>query len=484
MQEDVESSAGVRPGDVLAGKYRIERVLGIGGMGVVVAANHILLDEKVAIKFLLPDMLRSEEVVARFAREARAAVKIKSEHVARVFDVGTLESGAPYMVMEFLEGADLADWIRQRGPLPVEQAVDFVLQACVAVANAHALGIIHRDLKPANLFCIRGSDGALTIKVLDFGISKVTHLSASDAGGSMTHTSAVMGSPFYMSPEQMQSARDVDARTDIWALGIVLYELLSGVTPFTGTSYAEIAIKVATGPLTPLRGIRPEVPVGIETVILNCLAKDRNQRYAHVGELALALAEFGSKRSRGSIERVLGIIQASGLSSTIASYDRVVASSPQRDEPAGTLAASAHTTSSGGRRPKVAAALGIAAAGSLALAVGWVVLAGRANGNPAPEAATTALVAASAVPARSAVVEPDKAPEVTIAAATVAASAEPPPSNEPAKTKTGTAKPLAAQAHAKPAPPTPTPAPSTAPTCHVVKYFDADGETRFRRECP
>ena len=169
-----QPDAGVREGEILAGKYRVDQVLGAGGMGVVVAAHHVQLDERVALKFLLPDALGDAEAVARFAREARAAVKIKSEHVARVIDVGTLENGAPYMVMEYLEGAISPRGSSSAAPLPVEQAVDFVLQACEAIAEAHALGIVHRDLKPANLFCIRRADGQLSIKVLDFGISKVT----------------------------------------------------------------------------------------------------------------------------------------------------------------------------------------------------------------------------------------------------------------------------------------------------------------------
>jgi serine/threonine-protein kinase len=153
------SRAGVREGDIIAGKYQVEKVLGVGGMGVVVAARHLQLEYKVALKFLLPEVLSNSEAVARFVREARAAVRIKSEHVARVTDVGTLENGAPYMVMEYLEGGDLAGWLEQRGPLPIDLAVEFVLQASVAVTEAHALGIVHRDLKPANLFCVRRSDG-------------------------------------------------------------------------------------------------------------------------------------------------------------------------------------------------------------------------------------------------------------------------------------------------------------------------------------
>src|ERR1700722_2251218 len=206
MTASPRSSAGVEPGEGLAGKYRIERVLGAGGMGGVVAAHHIQLDQRVALKFLVPEALLNPESVARFAREARAAVKIKSEHVARVTDVGQLESGAPYMVMEYLDGSDLSTWLQERGRLPVDQAVDFILQACEALADAHALGIVHRDLKPANLFCIRRSDGQPSIKVLDFGISKVTDASGS-ASASVTRTAALMGSPLYMSPEQMLSSK-------------------------------------------------------------------------------------------------------------------------------------------------------------------------------------------------------------------------------------------------------------------------------------
>jgi predicted Ser/Thr protein kinase len=176
MNRGLEAAAGIREGDILAGKYRVERILGAGGMGVVVAAYHIQLDEKVALKFLLPEALDNREAVARFAREARAAVKIKSEHVARIIDVGTLPNGAPFMVMEYLDGGDLGAWLKQRGALPIEQAVEFVLQACVAVADAHALGIVHRDLKPANLFCVRRSDGQLAIKVPNrFADSAITN---------------------------------------------------------------------------------------------------------------------------------------------------------------------------------------------------------------------------------------------------------------------------------------------------------------------
>jgi tRNA A-37 threonylcarbamoyl transferase component Bud32 len=300
-------STEVHQGQILAGKFRIERVLGQGGMGVVVAATHIQLDERVALKFLLPEALSNPEAVARFAREARAAVKIKSEHVARVSDVGTLESGSPYMVMEYLEGQDLADWVRNTGAMRVPDAVEFVLQASEAIAEAHALGIVHRDLKPANLFVTRRVDGSPCIKVLDFGISKLTVPgSTSDMG--MTRTATVMGSPLYMSPEQMSSTRNVDQRTDIWALGIILYEVLTGRVPFEAETMPQLCGMILQDPPRPLRQLRPDVPDGLEWVILRCLEKNRDARFSSIAEFAAALAPFGSPNAQRSAERIARVL--------------------------------------------------------------------------------------------------------------------------------------------------------------------------------
>jgi serine/threonine-protein kinase len=303
--------AGVEIGSVLAGKYRVEKILGVGGMGVVVAAQHMQLDERVAIKFLLPETLEHPEAVERFAREARAAVRIKSEHVARVIDVGVLEGGAPYMVMEYLEGVDLGTWLKQRGRQSVEQAVEFILQACEALAEAHALGIVHRDLKPANMFLIRRADALTAVKVLDFGISKMSGTNA--ASMSMTKTATVMGSPLYMCPEQMQSARAVDGRADIWALGVILHEMLTGEVPFPGDTLPEVCFKIATDPPPPLRRIRPDAPAPLEAAIMKCLEKDRERRFRNVAELAAAVVPFAPARSRPSFERIARTIQnASG----------------------------------------------------------------------------------------------------------------------------------------------------------------------------
>jgi serine/threonine-protein kinase len=314
MMDHGHEAAGVREGDILAGKYRIDKILGLGGMGVVVAAHHIQLDDRVAIKFLLPSALANPDAVARFAREARAAVKIRGEHVARVVDVGTLENGSPYMVMEYLEGMDLSGWLEQHGALGIEQAVEFVLQACEALAEAHVLGIVHRDLKPANLFVIRRPDGTSSVKVLDFGISKTTVRGGSKSD--MTQTRAVMGSPLYMSPEQMQSSKDVDPRTDIWALGVILYELLTADSPFYADTMPELVVKILTTPPQPLRNKRPDAPASLEAVILRAVEKDRGRRYQSVGELAIALLDFAPKRSRASVERISGILKAGGLGQT------------------------------------------------------------------------------------------------------------------------------------------------------------------------
>lgn len=305
---------GLRVGDVLEGKYRVVRILGQGGMGVVALAHHVHLDERVAIKCLLAEAMRQPGAVERFAREARAAVRIKSEHVARVSDVGTLPNGAPYMVMEFLEGLDLSDWLEQRGCLPVPQAVDFVVQACDAIADAHSIGIIHRDLKPANLFCIRRNDGELSIKVLDFGISKVT--AGAGADHSMTATTAVMGSPYYMSPEQIRSARSVDAGTDLWSLGVILYQLLTNAVPFNGETLMELAVSISTAEPERLGALRADVPRDLEATVHRCLAKERAARFANVAELAAALAPFGTERAQAVARRIARVLAVPGRSSS------------------------------------------------------------------------------------------------------------------------------------------------------------------------
>ena len=290
------------PGSVLAGKFRVERVIGEGGMGVVVAAHHLQLDGRVALKIMRPEAGLGAEGVQRFLREAQAVAKLKSEHVARVLDVGSLPDGAPYIVMEYLEGHDLAAYIHKKGPLPVEEAIDYVLQACAALAEAHRLGIVHRDLKPANLFLAQDSTGASIIKILDFGISKQTLFD--DARADLTSTRGVVGSPSYMSPEQLKASRDVDGRTDIWSLGIVLYELLTGRTAFDATTLPELHVAILSLPPAPVRQLRGDVPPPLESIFLRCLEKDPRYRFQTVAELAAALGEFAPPHARGLVERI------------------------------------------------------------------------------------------------------------------------------------------------------------------------------------
>jgi len=285
-------------------------------MGVVVAAWHLELEQRVAVKFLHPLALERADTAERFRREARSAAKIRSEHVARVIDVGIMEGGVPYMVMEYLEGHDVAEEMSKVGPLPIEDAVDFVLQAVEALAEAHAAGIVHRDLKPANLFIASRADGSRIVKVLDFGISK-SLLGTSASELSLTRTSVLIGSPLYMSPEQMRSAKDVDTRTDIWSLGVILYEMITGRPPYTGDSIPALCASLLNDVPQSMRSLRPEVPPELEDVIRHCLAKDRADRYNTVSELARALAQFGSVSSLLHVDRasrVLGVTEVSALS--------------------------------------------------------------------------------------------------------------------------------------------------------------------------
>lgn len=309
----------VLPGDVLNGKYRIERVLGQGGMGVVLAAEHLELHQRVALKLMLPEALASTEAVARFLTEARATVKIKGEHVARVLDVGKLEDGEPYIVMEYLEGTDLSALLDKSGPLPIKDAIGYLLQACEAIAEAHAIGIIHRDLKPSNLFLAQRPDGSALIKVLDFGISKIVPRGRSDdpVAFSMTRTRQALGTPFYMPPEQMESARKADMTSDIWSLGAILFELLTCTVPFDGSSLTELRRKIRTEPAPDLRLHRKNAPQGLEEVIKRCLEKDPAKRYQTVAELSVALSPFASTRMLESVRRICRIIENAGLGTTV-----------------------------------------------------------------------------------------------------------------------------------------------------------------------
>jgi serine/threonine-protein kinase len=468
------NDAPVREGEILAGKYRVEKVLGVGGMGVVVAATHLQLDERVAIKFLIKEALTNGEAVARFAREARAAVKIKSEHVARVIDVGTLETGAPYMVMEYLEGGDLSQVLASRGPLPVEEAVEYVLQACEAIAHAHALGIVHRDLKPANLFLIRRPDGSNAIKVLDFGISKVMPGKSNSSDNAMTRTRTVMGSPLYMSPEQMTSTRDVDGRTDLWALGAILYELVAGQPPFNAETMPQLCALILSGPTPSLRTTRPQVPPGFDAVLQRCLEKDPRRRHGNIAEFANSLADFAPKRARPSIERISRIIQAASMTDS----GVVISGAPGGAvQTGGSWAETATQTSP----PKSRKAIWIGAAATAVLVVAGLVFARRNTGSteigatvlapptPAIPAAAPTAPPPAPTPAPPPEPTPAAAPSPVVSASAVKAEAAPPPPQRPGKRPAAAPKPAAVPA--APAPPAPA-APAPKPAAPPADLFD------------
>jgi serine/threonine-protein kinase len=297
----------VREGGLVAHKYRVERVIGVGGMGVVVAAQHVELDERVALKFLKEEAAKKPELVERFLREARAATRIKSEHVVRVMDVGRLEDGLPFLVMEYLDGADLGETLARQGAMAVPDAVECVLHACEALAIAHAQGIVHRDIKPANLFKTSRPDGTTLVKLVDFGISKAALTGRLGEDVSLTRSQSVVGSPLYMSPEAMESARRIDARSDIWSLGVVLYELLSGQLAFSGESITRVCIAVLQEEPRSLRELDPAIPEGLERVVRRCLAKNPDERYQTVADFAEALLPYGPSRATVLVERARAV---------------------------------------------------------------------------------------------------------------------------------------------------------------------------------
>ncbi|HYP77738.1 MAG TPA: serine/threonine-protein kinase [Polyangiaceae bacterium] len=290
----------VRVGDLLVGKYRVERVHRRGALGLTLEAMHTQLGQRVAVRLLSADPKAYPEAAARFLRGARLAVQFQNDHTARIIDVGCLESGAPYIVAELLSGSDFQRVLRVRDSLPVGEAVDFLLQACEGLAEAHAHNIVHRNLKPTNLFLTR-RDGVRRVAVLDFGVSEDP---LSDIAVNLGTTQGAAKALAYLAPEQIRDPATVDARADIWALGAVLHEMLSGCRLHDAQATPALLAMIAADPAVPLSHLRADVPLELEAVVLRAVAKDREARYSNLAEFAEALRAFASEEGRESVARI------------------------------------------------------------------------------------------------------------------------------------------------------------------------------------
>ena len=378
----------LEPGAVVAGRYRIEALIGEGGMGRVHLARHLELGERVALKVLRRDRSLGDDAEERLRREAKAVARMRGENIARVTDAGVDDAAGPFLVMEYVAGRSLSEVLAADGPVPVERAVDWALQVCVALAEAHGLGIVHRDLKPSNLRLTAREDGTPLVKVLDFGIAKVAQL----AVRTLTETANMLGSPHYMSPEQIREARAVDARTDVWSLGVVLYELVTNKRPFDAFTMAGVVAAIAADEPASPREHRHDLDEGLAKVILRMLAKDVGERFASTVEAAEALAPFGGPDAESMLRRIKAIAASPRGWSDPPVELAVPASAAVVDEVATVAATSAEPSPApdvaprAARRGAGAVVVAVALVGVIAFAAAW-------PGAPQKAAAVSALPA-------------------------------------------------------------------------------------------
>jgi len=444
MEEQQHTEEGVleelpKPGDLIGGKYQVDEIIGIGGMGAVLGGTHLQLQQPVAIKILLPTFVRNRDVRGRFLQESRAAARLRSDHVTRTYDVGALENGLPYMVMERLEGINLADALQQDGPFEMQTAVGYVLQACEAVAEAHAAGIVHRDLKPANLFLANKPNGSSVIKVLDFGISKTVEGAARTGVPALTGPHSLLGSPHYMSPEQIRDSSEVDTRTDVWALGVVLYELLSQRMPFDANSLPHLYARILSESPLQLESDGLSLPGGLTSTILACMNKSREERIADVGVLAERLAPYGPPWADSSVEYVRNALESRqpGRSSSrpplsYANY----APTPSRMESQTTIAVGLPVRKIGSRRAWMVALGGVGVAALAASLVTLVVAPGKSLASAAESPSATSMLVGLAQAHRP--TAPYVGQQLAIAPEADVERAQPIPSAAPSRDKSKT----------------------------------------------
>jgi serine/threonine-protein kinase len=428
----------ISEGSVLAGKYRIVRLLGEGGMGTVFEGRHLELDQPVAIKVLRRELAADPEAVTRFSREARAASSLRSPHVAKIFDVGRLDDERPYIVMEYLDGSDLGAVLEKRGSLPLREALQLVLEACEGVAEAHERGIIHRDLKPANLFVAR-EGGRTTVKVFDFGISHVE--TAEEVR--VTKTQSAFGTPLYMSPEAVRSAKLTSARTDVWALGVILYELVAGKPPFLGDTPTAVAIALTIESLVPLSQRVAGVPPEVDAVLARALAKSPADRYANAGELAAAVRGLLAARPPSA-----AVVARAPEASPLPARGRLLALFLGVAIVAAALTAAGVALLRGSEAPPRATAAGDATTSTAPTSEAprpVVVPAPSASASPAPAPSASS-------PKLDVIVEAGPASTGT-ARAVAASNAAPPVTSEPPRAPSGAAPPQTATARPSAAPP-------------------------------
>jgi len=459
----------LQAGDVIDGKYRIIRLLGEGGMGAVYMGENIKIHRKVAIKTLLSAVAGSSDVVGRFEREATAAGRIGNSHILEVLDLGEMADGDRYMVMELLDGEPLSSRIESRGRLSASETAPLAIQVLEGLSAAHTAGIIHRDLKPDNIFLLRDHVGIKDyVKIIDFGISKFQTLSGDGEAMSMTRTGAVMGTPYYMSPEQASGSRETDARTDLYAIGVILYQAVTGRVPFDAPTFNQLLFKIVLSDPPPIKEVAPDLDDGFASIISKAMARDINARFQNAEEFKAAIEAWRASGAAVSIPPPpdRASMEASALG--IPKDDTKPGPKPNAGT-AGSWSTSQAGTPTPPNRMPVYAGLGLA----VVLLVGGGIAASHAfsGGAPAASAANSAspapVVAAAPAPPH---VEPTAAPapvpatpSVAPAVATATPAVEAKPKEPEAKTATtsarpakghasGTATPAKPEGPAKPAP--------------------------------